>query len=93
MSDITTRARKLTQGKQGPMAGLIRELADEVDRLQPRQITTTVELDALPAGSVLLDDSGAMGRSGIRRVWWRIGDNVPVLPPLPALLLWTPEED
>ena len=39
-------------------ASEIRELLAEIDRLKPRTVTTAAELDALPVGSVVLDNEG-----------------------------------
>lgn len=69
------------------------KLADEVKRLTPREITNVGDLNALPFGSVVLDDDGMVyeyGATGEGDYAWYRGDDYD-MPGLPALVIYIPE--
>lgn len=72
MSDVTdliARAREIMEFSED--AQLIGELARELEKAQPRIITTAEELDALPEGSIILTPSTNPNYPSVFRKVWR----------------------
>ena len=68
--------------------------AEHVDAVLHPTIETVEELDALPPGSVVLDDDGMVygyGATGEGDYAWYRGDDYD-MPGLPALVIYTPED-
>lgn len=77
-------------------------LVAEVERLQPRQVTTYEALDGLPEEAVVRDAEGWIAQMSVKgpeweNTWFVLGDNAETRSSagikLPCTVLYTPEED
>ncbi|AOQ28534.1 hypothetical protein I5H99_gp081 [Mycobacterium phage WillSterrel] len=72
---------------------LVPELVAEVEHLRPRVIETVEQVDALPTGSVVIDDmAGVLQRENEAGGWLMAGYEGLNLPILPARVLYIPTD-
>ncbi|ADU15927.1 hypothetical protein TAJ_54 [Mycobacterium phage Taj] len=91
------RAEKL--GLEISESNLVVQLRNEVERLRPRVIDTTADLEWLPENSVILThDGGALQKTSLGSWYWANDDQDEILPGylidfLPARVLYIPEAE
>jgi hypothetical protein len=93
-AELIRRARFYMPDEYAP-GGLVRALADALERVTPREVTTVAELNNLPDGAVIRWDNGADFVTAERyyRIWMPAGtdgtlDSADIT--LPATVLFTP---
>ena len=69
----------------------LRKLQSEGWRPPPAILDTVEAVDALPLGAIIKSGVYAFHRD--RMGWFRTGTPTPITPPLPATVLWTPEDE
>ncbi|QRY51834.1 hypothetical protein [Mycolicibacterium septicum] len=86
-------ANHLREQGRGVWMALGLALAVQAEWAKARTIETAEDLDALPVGSVVLDDmNDALRRFNLAGGWQLLGYGGLHLPALPARLLWHPED-
>ncbi len=91
--DITGLHHLIGEDGDGDWAAVWENLAELGGQRRPVRVTTTAQLDALPVGTVVLDDTGdVLRRNNPAGGWLLLGFIGLHLPVPPARVLWNPED-